>query len=72
MNWKDNNAKKDLRLAYSQRNKIVYPLTIKVIAKHLSTHYPNKNFVYQRKGKKGDRNGKKEVVPNLKTRTKIP
>ena len=63
MNSKNDNTKKDLRLAYSQGNMTAYPPTIKSMARYLSTQYPNKNSANQRKGKKGDRNGKKEDDP---------
>ena len=59
MNLKNNNAKKDLRLAYSQRNKIAYPLSVNKMARYMSTQYPSKNSGYQCKDKKGDRNRKK-------------
>ena len=53
INLKNDNAKKDLHLAYSQGNITMYPLTIKAMASYLSTQYPNKTIVHQRKGKKG-------------------
>ena len=71
MNLKNNNAKKDLHLAYSQGNKTAYPLSIKAMARYISTQYPSKNSGHQHKGKKGDRNGKKGMIQNLKTRTTI-
>ena len=37
MNLKNNNATKDLHLAYSQGNITVYPTTIKAMARYLST-----------------------------------
>ena len=37
MNSKNENAKKDLRLAYSQGNNTAYPPTIKGMARYLST-----------------------------------
>ena len=33
----------------------MYPTTIKGIARYLSTQYPNKNSIYQRNDKKGDK-----------------
>ena len=63
MNSKNDNIKKDLRLAYSQGNITAYPPTIEAMARYLSTQYPNKNSVHQRKGKEGVRNGKKEDDP---------
>ena len=59
MNSKNDNAKKDLRLVYSQGNKTAYPPTIEAMARYMSTQYPNKISGRQRKGKKGDINGKK-------------
>ena len=41
MNSKNENAKKNLRLAYSQGNYTAYPLNIKAAARYLSTQYPN-------------------------------
>ena len=51
---KNNNAKKDLCLAYSQGNKTAYPLTAKAMARYMWTQYPNKNPGHQRNGKNGD------------------
>ena len=53
MNLKNDNTKKDLCLAYSQGNKTVYPPTIKVMARYMSTQYPNKNSFHQHKDKEG-------------------
>ena len=72
MNSKNDNAKKDLRLAYSQGNKTAYPLTIKAMARYMSTQYPNKNSAHQREGKKGIEKERMGMIPNLKTRTTIP
>ena len=55
MNWKNENAKKDLRLAYSQGNNIAYPSDIKSMARYLSTQYANNKPANQRGGKKGDK-----------------
>ena len=41
MNSKNEIAKKDLRLAYSQGNYTTYPTNIKAAAWYLSTQYPN-------------------------------
>ena len=41
MNSKNENAKKDLRLAYSQGNNTAYPTDIESAARYLSTQYPN-------------------------------
>ena len=69
MNSKNENAKKDLRLAYSQGNNTAYPFDIESMARYLSTQYPNKNSVNQRNGKKEDISGKKGRIRNLKTKT---
>ena len=42
MNLKNNNTKKDLRLAYSQGNKSAYPFSAKEMARFVSTQYPIK------------------------------
>ena len=63
MNSKNDNTKKDLRLAYSQGNITAYSPTIEAMARYLSTQYPNKNSTNQRQGKKGDRNEKKRNDP---------
>ena len=46
MNSKNNNTKKDLRLAYSQGNKTVYLLSIEAMARYMSTQCPNKSSGY--------------------------
>ena len=66
MTSKNNNAKKDLRLAYSQGNMTAYPSTIELLARYLSIQYPNKNSSNQRNCKKGDRNRKKGDDPKSK------
>ena len=66
MNPKNDNAKKDLLLAYSQGNITAYSPTIKTIARYLSTKYPKKNSDHQREGKNGDINGKKGDDPKSK------
>ena len=71
MNLKNDNAKKDLHLAYLQGNKRAYPLSVEAMARYMSTQYPSKNSGHQRKGKKEDRNEKKGMIPNPKTRTTI-
>ena len=68
MNLKNNNAKKDLRLGYSQGNLNAYLSTIELMTRYLSTQYLNKNSTNQQDGKKGDRRGKKGTIRNLKTR----
>ena len=58
MNSKNDAAKKDLRLLYSQGNKKAYPETVKSMARYLSTQYNNKSTNNPR-NKKGRRNPKK-------------
>ena len=55
MNSKNELAKKDLRLAYSQGNNTAYPPNIESMARYLSTQYPNNKPANQRGGKMGDR-----------------
>ena len=43
MNSKNDNAKKDLCLAYSHGNKSACPLTAKTMARYMSKQYHNKN-----------------------------
>ena len=57
MNSKNEIAKKNLFLAYSQGNNTAYPPNIKAMARYLSTKYPNNRPANQRGGKKG---GKKK------------
>ena len=56
MNSKKKHAKKDLVLAYSQRNMTAYPLNIEAMARYLLTKYLNNKPLNQRNGKKGDTN----------------
>ena len=58
MNSKNDNAKKDLHLSYSQGNKLVYPVTAEAMARYLSTQYTNKIF-NNSYDKRGDKNSKK-------------
>ena len=58
MNSKNDNAKKDLRLLYSQGNKTAYPATAKSMARYLLTQYNNK-VLNNPRNKRGDRNSKK-------------
>ena len=58
LNSKNYNAKKDLRLAYSQRSKTAYPLNLESMARYLSSMYSMKSTNNPR-NKKGDKNGKK-------------
>ena len=55
MNLKNKTAKKDLCLAYSQRNNTTYPINIEVMARYLSTQYSKNKPTNQRGGKKGDK-----------------
>ena len=55
MNSKNETAKKDLRLAYSQGNHTAYPPDIEAAAQYLSTQYPNTKPANQRKGNKGNK-----------------
>ena len=55
MNSKNKTAKKDLRLAYSQKNSTAYPINIKAMARYLSTQYPNNKPANQHGGKRGDK-----------------
>ena len=66
MNSKNSNAKKDICLAYSQRNITAHLPTIKTMARNLSTQHPNKNSIQKRQGKKGDRNRNKGDIPKSK------
>ena len=67
MNLKNQHAKKDLRLAYSQGNMAVYPPKIEGIARDLSTQYPNNKPANQCNSKEGTRI--KNILKNHKTRT---
>ena len=58
MNSKNDNAKKDLRLSYSQGNKSSYQVSAEAMAKYLSTQYTNK-FSNHPHNKRGDNNSKK-------------
>ena len=55
MNSKNENAKKDLSLTYSQGNNTVYPTNIKSTVRYLSTKYPNNKPTNQRGGNKGNK-----------------
>ena len=55
MKSKNKNAKKDLRLAYSQGNYTAYPPNIKWIARYLSTQYPNNKPANQHGSNKGNK-----------------
>ena len=58
MNSKNDAAKKDLRLSYSQGNTKAYPETVKAMARYLSTQYNNK-VTNNPRDKKGGRYSKK-------------
>ena len=64
INLKNDSAKMDLCLAYSQRNMTVYPPIIKGLARCLSTQYLNNKSIHQLNGKRGDR--KKKDDPKSK------
>ena len=66
MNLKNDRAKKDLHLAYSQGNMTAYPTTIKGMARYLSKQYPNNKLTNQRRGKKKIK--EKGITQNLKIR----
>ena len=66
MNSKNEIAKKDLRLAYSQGTNTVCPSNIEEMARYLSTQYPNKNSAHQWDGKRGIK--RRGMIRNLKTR----
>ena len=55
INSKNENAKKDLRLAYSQGNNTTYAPDIESMARYLSTQYPNNKPTNQRGGNKGNK-----------------
>ena len=58
MHFKNDNAKKDLRLLYSQENKSAYPVRAEAMARYLSTQYTNK-ISNNLRDKRGDKNSKK-------------
>ena len=62
LNLKNNNAKKDLRCAYPQGNKIAYPINLESMARYLLSTYSIKSANNPRY-KKGDKNGKKGDEP---------
>ena len=55
INSKNEVAKKDLRLAYSQGNYTAYPADIEAVAWYLSTKYPNNKPANQRRSNKGNK-----------------
>ena len=58
MNFKNDNAKNDLRLQYSQGNKSAYPTTAEAMARYLLIQYNNK-IPNDPREKRGDRKSKK-------------
>ena len=62
MNSKNDNVKKDLRLAYSQGNKTAYPLNLESMARYLLPMYSIKSANNPR-DRNGDKNGKKGDEP---------
>ena len=66
MNSNNENAKKDLRLAYSQGNNTAYPSNIGSMARYLSKQYPNNKLTNQRRGEKKIK--EKGITQNLKIR----
>ena len=62
MNLKNDNAKKDLRLSYSQGNKIAHLLNLESMAGYLLLMYTIKS-VNDHCDKKGDKNRKKGDEP---------
>ena len=70
MNSKNEMAKKDLRLAYSQGNHTAYPTNIESAARYLTTQYPNIKSGNQRKNKqKKEDDPKSEEKDNATTDT---
>ena len=67
MNSKNNNAKKDLHLVYSQGNKIAYPLDVESMTRYLLSMY-NIKSVNNPRDKRGIRTKRKMMDPNLKIR----
>ena len=70
MNPKNNNVKKNLRLAYSQGNKAAYPLNLESMARYLSSMYSIKS-ANNPSDKQGDKNGKKGGEPRSEDRDNI-
>ena len=58
LNSKNNSAKKDLHLSYTQGNKSAYPVSTESMARYLSTQYNTKSINHPR-NRKGEQNGKK-------------
>ena len=62
MNSKNNNAKKDLHLAYSQGNKLAFSLNVESMARYLLPMY-NIKSINNHHNKKGNKNRKKGDEP---------
>ena len=69
MNSKNKLAKKDLRLAYFERNNTAYPPNIESMARYLSTPYSNNKPANQRGGKRKIK--RRAMTQNFKTRIVI-
>ena len=67
LNLKNDNAKKDLRLAYSQGNKTAYPLNPESMARYLLSMYSIKS-TNNPCDKRGIRTERRVMNPNLKIR----
>ena len=65
LNSKNDNVKKDLRLAYSQGNTTAYPLNLESMVRYLLSTYSIKSTNNSR-DKKGNKNGKKGDEPKSK------
>ena len=70
MNSKNESAKKDLHLVFAQGKHLAYPDTIETMARFLLLQYKNKNVNPNNNplDKKGDKNRKRMMKPNLKMR----
>ena len=71
MNSKNENAKKDLRLAYSQGNNTAYPTNIESAARYLSTQYPNNKPTTQREDNKGNKRKGDDPKPEKRIVTRV-
>ena len=71
LNSKNDNAKKDLHLAYSQGNKTAYPLNLESMARYLLSMYSIKS-ANNPCGKRGDKNRKKGDEPKSKSKITTP
>ena len=71
LNLKNDNAKKDLHLAYSQGNKTAYPLNLESIARYLLSMYSIKSANNPR-DKKGIRTERRAMTTSLKTKITTP